>query len=335
MGILSFFKTSASTEIVKAGFELADCDANCDDCHSKFPLNVKFQDDDGAALWKSTKPYGLHLVVSTGRTDWTHDALEDKSSVEGVLDKFLGSYKFPDGAIKVSVSSRPSTSDDEKYRDVLILPFFVWVKNVTTDNVVDVLEKLLPVLVAEREKERVEQKEEAAEDSSVPNGDGNGTVKVNQDSSEVLASLSTFSKLSLDLPFVSGDFLKDDSKVDVSVDNAFAYVFLCSHTTRDKRCGITAPIMKKEFELHLRDHDLYRDASDTRPGGVKIDFINHVGGHKFAANLLMYVKQLGKNIWLARCKPNNVKPIIEESLLLGKVWPEKVRIVQQFKGIDW
>lgn len=325
MGILSLFKpTEASDEIVKAGFEIADCESNCDDCHAKFPLSVKFADDDGKALWKSTKPYGLHLVVSTGKTDWTHNAVEDAESVEGKLDSFLESYSYPDGKIKVSVSSLSSTSSNV---DVLILPFFVWVRNVTKDNVQQILKDLLPKLVEERDNVKKE--------------DAKNGVKVNQttdsqpDHGDVLAGLTSFSKLSVNLPFVSSDFLKDGSNVEVSVDDSFAYVFLCSHATRDKRCGITAPIMKKEFELNLRDFDLYRDASDKSPGGVQIAFINHVGGHKFAANLIMYMKQLGKNIWLARCNPSNVKPIIENSILHGKVWPEKVRIVQQFKSVDW
>jgi glycerol-3-phosphate O-acyltransferase/dihydroxyacetone phosphate acyltransferase len=33
---------------------------------------------------------------------------------------------------------------------------------------------------------------------------------------------------------------------------------------------------------------LYRDLHDTRPGGVGIYFISHVGGHKYAANVMIY-----------------------------------------------
>jgi hypothetical protein len=351
MGLGSFFRSSSASDITRAGFELANCDVDCDDCHTNFPRSVKFQDDDGKQLWKSTKPYGLHLVISTGKVDWQHNALDNKFSLEALVDKFLNSYSFPDGEIKVSVSSiAPSSTHDDQddeddhdhkslYGDILILPFFVWVRKATKDNIADVLTKLLPLLVKERELHPTTGNDHQIliNANSTTNGISNNKplVNVNQDSSDVLASLSTFSKLSINLSFVSSDFLEDGSNVDVSVDNSYAYVFLCSHTTRDKRCGITAPIMKKEFEFHLRDFDLYRDASDSRPNGVKIAFINHVGGHKFAANVLMYTKKLGKNIWLARCTPNNVKPIIEQSLLLGKVWPQKVRIVQQFKGIEW
>jgi hypothetical protein len=33
---------------------------------------------------------------------------------------------------------------------------------------------------------------------------------------------------------------------------------------------------------------LYRDLHDERPGGVAVYFISHVGGHKYAANVLIY-----------------------------------------------
>jgi hypothetical protein len=65
-------------------------------------------------------------------------------------------------------------------------------------------------------------------------------------------------------------------------------VLLCSHKTRDARCGQSAPIIKKELERHLRPLGLLRDLHDDRPGGVGIYFVSHVGGHKFAANMLVY-----------------------------------------------
>lgn len=63
---------------------------------------------------------------------------------------------------------------------------------------------------------------------------------------------------------------------------------MCSHRTRDARCGQSAPLLRKEFERHLRPLGLYRDLHDERPGGVGIYFINHVGGHKYSANVMIY-----------------------------------------------
>jgi hypothetical protein len=65
-------------------------------------------------------------------------------------------------------------------------------------------------------------------------------------------------------------------------------ILLCSQKTRDARCGQSAPLLRKEFERHLRPLGLYRDLDDERPGGVGIYFISHVGGHKYSANVMIY-----------------------------------------------
>ncbi|CAM1502290.1 Fc.00g042740.m01.CDS01 [Cosmosporella sp. VM-42] len=67
-----------------------------------------------------------------------------------------------------------------------------------------------------------------------------------------------------------------------------AVILMCSQKTRDARCGQSAPLLRKEFERHLRPLGLYRDLHDERPGGVGIYFISHVGGHKYSANVMVY-----------------------------------------------
>lgn len=65
-------------------------------------------------------------------------------------------------------------------------------------------------------------------------------------------------------------------------------VLLCSQKTRDARCGQSAPLLRKEMQRHLRPLGLDRDMHDNRPGGVGIYFIDHVGGHKYSANVMIY-----------------------------------------------
>lgn len=67
-----------------------------------------------------------------------------------------------------------------------------------------------------------------------------------------------------------------------------AVILLCSQRTRDVRCGQSAPLLRKEFERHLRPLGLFRELDDERPGGVGIYFVSHVGGHKYAANVIVY-----------------------------------------------
>ncbi|GAM87931.1 hypothetical protein ANO11243_059590 [Dothideomycetidae sp. 11243] len=131
--------------------------------------------------------------------------------------------------------------------------------------------------------------------------------------------------------------------------NHSALILLCSQATRDARCGQSAPLLKREFERHLRPLGMYRDMDDDRPGGVGIYFISHVGGHKFSANVLIYrrapgnavvangngaavatngetnkpaLQTLGEAsqcIWLARVRPEDCENIIRYTVGQGKV----------------
>lgn len=77
-----------------------------------------------------------------------------------------------------------------------------------------------------------------------------------------------------------------------------ALILLCSQKTRDARCGQSAPLLRRELERHLRPLGLYRDLHDERPGGVGIYFISHCGGHKYAANVMVYRRGGSENLSL-------------------------------------
>ena len=107
-------------------------------------------------------------------------------------------------------------------------------------------------------------------------------------------------------------------------------ILLCSQKTRDARCGQSAPLLRKEFERHLRPLGLHRDINDARPGGVAIYFISHVGGHKYAANVMVYRRaesserkdcpaEAAQCIWLARVRPEDCENIVQYTVLQGKL----------------
>lgn len=117
-----------------------------------------------------------------------------------------------------------------------------------------------------------------------------------------------------------------------------AVILMCSQRTRDARCGQSAPLLRKEFERHLRPLGLYRDLHDERPGGVGIYFISHVGGHKYSANVMVYRRPnafgkddepisvenvedvgAGQCIWLGRVMPEDCENLVRYTVLKGKV----------------
>lgn len=271
---------------------LSDCSHDCQSCSTTFPSSLSISKED---MYNSAKKADLHFVVPTGKSDWEHNATSTPNTVENALSKWAGSKAsevcLPNGNIKVSTSSFPLDISDPRalkgqVNDVLVLPYFVWVRKIEHTQVDSVMSELVPILIQKREE---------------------GAV---------------------DIPKRIQGLLIEPSP-------ALSYIFLCSHRTRDKRCGITAPLMKKEMEYRLRETGNYRDVGDDRPDGVHVTFINHVGGHKFAANVIIYLRT-GEMVWLAKCSPKNAQPIIDETVLGGgKVWTDLVRRVHKEKSIQW
>lgn len=303
MGLFDFYKRSSdhNRDIQDLGFEISSCDQECDSCTTKYPSSINLSEASSDDLWGTTKPYGLHIVIPTNKSDWPHDAIQGSGRFAISVEEWASQSSVDLGdlnKVKVTVSSLSSLkleSDieymDGERGDLLLLPFFVWIKNIKAEDTTQVLNEVVPRLVECRTNH----------------------------SEEIPASLQT------SIP-----------NVKVVADASSAYIFLCSHKTRDKKCGVTAPIMKKEMDLYLREIGLYRDFGDERRGGVPVSYVNHIGGHKYAANVIIYIKKSGKNIWLARCKPSNVIPIIDECVVNdGRVWPDKVRQIQKFQPIDW
>ncbi|KAI8391750.1 Sucraseferredoxin-like protein [Radiomyces spectabilis] len=97
-------------------------------------------------------------------------------------------------------------------------------------------------------------------------------------------------------------------------------VLICSHKKRDKRCGVTAPILAQEFDNVLRSKDI-----DEGEGGTAVLMVSHIGGHKFAGNVICYTHQGTRGIWYGRVRSCHCQSIVEETILGGKVIMELYR----------
>lgn len=120
---------------------------------------------------------------------------------------------------------------------------------------------------------------------------------------------------------------------------------ICGHGNRDSRCGILGPILQAEFEDKLAGQNIdvlkdppVLDAAETMPGvhGYKpvarVGQISHVGGHKFAGNVIVYIPPSftanglsGKGVWYGRVEPKHVEGIVAKTVLQGKVLKELFR----------
>lgn len=131
-------------------------------------------------------------------------------------------------------------------------------------------------------------------------------------------------------------------------------VLICGHGGRDMRCGVMGPVLRSEFETQLA-----RQGIDVLRGPVKIDapgeaeaitgavqqpaptarvgLISHIGGHKFAGNIIIYLPPsmktadgekhplAGHGLWYGRVEPKHVEGIIQETVLQGRVIEDMFR----------
>ncbi|KAJ4406513.1 hypothetical protein N0V82_010095 [Gnomoniopsis sp. IMI 355080] len=129
-------------------------------------------------------------------------------------------------------------------------------------------------------------------------------------------------------------------------------VLICGHGGRDMRCGVMGSVLRDEFEAQFS-----REGLDVLQRPVRIDsdeslaivagtvqkpaltarlgLISHIGGHKFAGNVIIYLPRLmekadgerhplaGHGIWYGRVEPKHVQGIVQETIQRGNSSPSQ------------
>lgn len=130
------------------------------------------------------------------------------------------------------------------------------------------------------------------------------------------------------LPFRPSDVILDE-------------ILICGHGGRDMRCGVMAPVLETEFHRALRavwfDSVGCEGGRLDGTGHANVGLISHVGGHKYAGNIIVYIPPemtsstgtlhplAGKGIWYGRIEPKHVQGIVEETVLGGRVVTDHFR----------
>ncbi|KAK4159354.1 Sucrase/ferredoxin-like-domain-containing protein [Cladorrhinum sp. PSN259] len=117
-------------------------------------------------------------------------------------------------------------------------------------------------------------------------------------------------------------------------------VLICGHGGRDQRCGIYGPLLRGEFEKRLPEQGLDvltgpvevkeeelkalgegKSAKEKSKPTARVGLISHIGGHKFAGNVIIYLPPglkidtgephplRGHGIWYGRVEPRHVEGI--------------------------
>ncbi|KAF3893732.1 Sucrase/ferredoxin domain-containing protein [Trichophyton interdigitale] len=338
--------TTASEDVlfpkVRPELDGEDCDRDCASCTIRYP--AKFVVDLEDKLYGNVAGWATHVLIATDKTDWVRDVADEKGSVMEAVEK--SGVKPVNGTLKLSASNMPVPDEYHMYPEgeqpttALILPAFTIVENVTPALAPDLIHHFVdkaattttplnqpPLPNKAPVVDITEPIEDAAPGSQSPSISGSNA----EGAHDVPAATKIPTPL-LSRPCPHA-----------------AVILLCSQRTRDARCGQSAPLLRREFERHLRPLGLYRDLHDERPGGVGIYFISHVGGHKYSANVMVYRRRdfewykkeaqkkgqeddddrgdginggsegAVQGIWLARIRPEDCEGIIKYTVLKGKV----------------
>ncbi|XP_010536751.1 PREDICTED: uncharacterized protein LOC104811674 [Tarenaya hassleriana] len=92
-----------------------------------------------------------------------------------------------------------------------------------------------------------------------------------------------------------------------------SYVFVCCHGSRDKRCGLCGPALVSRFREEIELHGFQYK--------VTVSPCSHIGGHKYAGNVIIYSNINGKvsGHWYGYVTPDDVPVLLEQHIRKGKI----------------
>ncbi|CAK7204641.1 Altered inheritance of mitochondria protein 32 [Sporothrix eucalyptigena] len=126
-------------------------------------------------------------------------------------------------------------------------------------------------------------------------------------------------------------------------------VLICGHGGRDARCGIVGPVLQAAFERELArtgfnveqgpvEIDGPEDGAASEKTTARVGLISHIGGHKFAGNVIVYLPPslrtpdglsphplAGYGVWYGRVEPQHVEGLVQETVLQGRVVEDHFR----------
>ncbi|SPN98943.1 related to sucrase/ferredoxin-like family protein Fmi1 [Cephalotrichum gorgonifer] len=253
-------------------------------------------------------PYAQHVLVCTGKDDWASRVEEEEGAAGDVVRGLKGVFgrggKFCDPYHNVSVlaSSFPSPGPDPA---VYLLPSFKYIPSLPPT----------PSALADFAKGHLLPQDLHPMHDALPEEDRR--------------------RLTLDpsLAVATGAVPLDD-----------VVVLICGHGGRDVRCGVMGPLLSSKFEEVLASDGV--PAAEDAPGGrraegevrSRVGRISHIGGHKFAGNVIVYVPPhmrlrggegkhplAGCGVWYGRVEPRHVEGIVRETVWGGRVIGELFR----------
>lgn len=92
------------------------------------------------------------------------------------------------------------------------------------------------------------------------------------------------------------------------------YIFVCCHGSRDRRCGVCGPSVISKFKTEIESRGLQ--------GKVSVSPCSHIGGHKYAGNVIIFGPNMKKEVtghWYGYVMPEDVPLLLEQHIGKGEI----------------
>ncbi|XP_043725579.1 altered inheritance of mitochondria protein 32-like [Telopea speciosissima] len=93
-----------------------------------------------------------------------------------------------------------------------------------------------------------------------------------------------------------------------------SHIFVCSHGSRDRRCGVCGPVLIDKFKEETESRGL----NDQ----VFVSPCSHIGGHKYAGNLIIFSSNSEGKVaghWYGYVTPDDVPILLEQHIGKGEI----------------
>lgn len=93
-----------------------------------------------------------------------------------------------------------------------------------------------------------------------------------------------------------------------------SYIFVCSHGARDRRCGVCGPTLVTRFKEEIESHGLQ--------GKVSVRPCSHIGGHKYAGNVIIFKANVDGEVsghWYGYVNPDDVPYLLQQHILREEI----------------
>ncbi|KAA1466308.1 hypothetical protein DENSPDRAFT_831116 [Dentipellis sp. KUC8613] len=338
-------ESAAALEAAGVPVSFADC-RNCphpceEPGHEDYPEKIVSMIDTTSEMLGSVKPYRRQVVISTGRSDWARSITDEKGSLAAhLLTIETEAPNMPTPIISPDITAPGTPESGLKELPEKPLTPISGIFKASAASTVSILNGSHNTVSSDYETESV---------LVFPD------YKVVTEVSVSLEGAKELWENSVNPAVPRLGSLSTTTSVKSWIIPYSCVILICSHRRRDVRCAVAAPKLERAFsetleregwEVHthldeptgppLEEFNDSEDAKeaemqrrlqeldDDLPKRALILKTSHIGGHKYAGNIIIYMPQ-GAGVWYGRVSTHEVEPIVRTTILDGRILPPLLR----------